>query len=168
MNVPDPSVSFARIAERLAGLGARAVLMGAMAALRYRRTHRATTDIDVLVDSLDGVAEAFEADGYEVRVATDEHGRPYALFARAGDRRIDLLLAETDYQRTAMERATDGVLTPEDVIVHKLIAWRARDIDDIVDILAAGVGLDTGYIERWARIWEVSDRWRQALLLAGP
>lgn len=38
----------------------------------------------------------------------------------------------------ALERAVDHVLTAEDVIIHKLIAWRPRDRDDIAAILDAG------------------------------
>ncbi len=54
------------------------------------------------------------------------------------------------------------MLTPEDVIVHKLIAWRPRDRDDIASILDAGLALDVTYIEHWASEWEVLDRWRAA------
>jgi len=69
----------------------------------------------------------------------------------------DLLIAGTEYQRQAIERArweTPGVgepiavLTPEDVIVHKLIAGRSQDRADVEAILAAGVPLDDDYIER--------------------
>lgn len=39
--------------------------------------------------------------------------------------------AVADYQRLAIQRGFGAhVLTPEDVIVHKLIAWRPRDRDD--------------------------------------
>ena len=47
-----------------------------------------------------------------------------------------------EYQRVALRRSVDHVLTAEDVIVHKLIAWRLRDRDDIRSILeAAGAEL---------------------------
>lgn len=160
--MPEPSDYSAEIAEKLAGLGIEARLIGALAALRYRRVPRMTTDVDFLAGSLGGIAEAMEADGYEVRVERDADGDPYALFIRGDGRRIDVLLAETEYQREALRRATTDVITVEDVIIHKLLAWRARDVDDITDILSTGIALDEEYIERWAATWDVADRWAEA------
>lgn len=70
------------------------------------------------------------------------------------------LLVETEYQRLAHDRAIDGVLTVEDVIVHKLIAGRPRDLDDIESILAAGVEFDESYVVEHSTEWGVDDRWR--------
>ena len=81
----------------------------------------------------------------------------------------DLLIAGTDYQWQAIDHARweapgDGepipVLTPEDVIVHKLIAGRTQDRADVEAILAAGVSLDEDYIERWTRFWDVFEVWQ--------
>ena len=55
------------------------------------------------------------------------------------------------------------MLTVEDVIVHKLIAWRAKDRDDLASILAANPVRDDDYIDTWAATWEVDDRWVRAL-----
>jgi hypothetical protein len=60
------------------------------------------------------------ADGYDVRVESDEDGEPFALFIRGKGRRVDVLLAETEYQHEALDRATTDVITVEDVIIHKL------------------------------------------------
>jgi hypothetical protein len=46
----------------------------------------------------------------------------------------------------------------EDVIVYKLMAGRARDIADIQSIVEA-VSVHEEYLERWARVWEVDERW---------
>lgn len=54
------------------------------------------------------------------------------------------------------------MITVEDVIVQKLIAWRPRDRNDIASILEGGHHLDEQYIERRAVEWEVLDRWHQA------
>jgi hypothetical protein len=75
---------------------------------------------------------------------------------------VDLVMATTEYQRIAVERAIDHVLTVEDVFVHKLIAWRPRDQDDISSILSTRLAFDEEYVERWAREWGVEDRWREA------
>jgi len=54
------------------------------------------------------------------------------------------------------------VITVEDVLVHKLIAWRARDRNDIASILETAPKLDETYIEHWATEWDVLDRWYEA------
>ena len=73
---------------------------------------------------------------------------------------VDLIVAGTDYQRGAIQRSTGGVLAIEDVLVHKVIAWRPKDQDDIRSILAAGRSFDTAYVEHWVAEWGFEDRWR--------
>jgi hypothetical protein len=165
--VPSPSDSYAEFRDLLSALGVDPVGIGALAALRYRSEPRATTDADFLVRSLDGVAEAATARGFSVRVIADEDGEPYVVFIRGDGVAVDVLRAETDYQRTAIDRAADGWLTVEDVIVHKLIAWRDKDRDDIASILLTDPTLDDAYIERWAAEWDVADRWTAAQVSAG-
>jgi hypothetical protein len=144
-------------------LGAQPILIGALAAQEYRSEPRLTTDVDFLVMSLDGIAEAFRADGYQVREMTEPGSQgPYVIFIRGRGAKVDALLVETPYQNEAHRRAVNGVLTVEDVIVHKLIAWRAKDQDDIESILAARPELDEPYIERWAGEWQVEHRWAEA------
>ena len=79
----------------------------------------------------------------------------------------DLIAVETDYQRTALERAlpetfggdlTVRVLAVEDIIVHKLLAQRPQDDADIAAILEAGKPMDVDYLEHWMREWGVADR----------
>lgn len=139
--------------------GIATVVIGAHAANRYRLDVRLTRDLDLLARSLDGAADALRAAGCEVRVLSDGE-QPYLVTARRGAEQLDLLLAETDYQVLAFERAVGGVLCAEDVIVHKLIAGRPRDLDDVASILATGIALDRGYIEEHAAAWGVVDRWQ--------
>jgi hypothetical protein len=143
----------------LADSGISTVVIGAHAANRYRLEVRNTVDLDLLAATLDGAAEALRAAGCEVRSVSDD-GLEYLVCARVGSARVDVLLAETDYQRLAIDRAVDGVLTVEDVIVHKLIAGRPRDLDDIASILAAGVSVDEAYVVEHSTSWGVDDRWR--------
>lgn len=158
----EPSDYSAEFRERLDALGLDPVLIGALAASRYREVQRHTTDVDFLALSIDGLADAMRAEGHEVRVMAEPGGEPYVVFIRGQGIKVDVLLAETDYQLEAHRRALDGVLTVEDVIVHKLLAWRARDRDDIDSILAVGHDLDEAYIEQWAGVWEVSENWSEA------
>lgn len=156
--MPEPSDYWPEIAERLRQLGIEARLIGALAALRYRRAPRFTADVDFLARSLDGAVAAFERDGYEVRVHR-EGGEPFMLHLLGHGRRIDILLAQTEYQHEALDRAGPDVIAVEDVLIHKLIAWRTRDITDIVEILATDPVLDLDYLDRWVDAWEVRDRW---------
>lgn len=153
----DSSVGDLR--RRLSAAGIEIVHIGAHAANLYRVEVRHSVDVGFLVGSLEGVAEILESEGFSLRVVADD-GVPYMIAARRGAVAVDLLLAETDYQRLAIERAANGVLTAEDVIIHKLIAGRSRDLDDIASIIAAGIALDQAYIATHAEAWGVLDRWR--------
>ena len=158
----DSSVDEAR--RLLEATGISLVLIGAHAANRYRVEVRHTIDVDFLASRLDGAADVLRGAGWRVRAVSDD-GVEYMIAARRGSAAVDLLLAETDYQRLAMRRARGGVLTAADVIVHKLIAGRPRDLDDIASILAAPVALDDAYIAEHAQAWGVLDRWTT---LQGP
>jgi hypothetical protein len=159
------------IARILRELGIRWVLIGALAANRYRQSPRLTQDVDfLLADAGPGVASlerAVRAAGWEVQRASPEGELLRLRHPELGI--ADLLIAGTDYQQEAIRRAvaeplgngeSAAVLAVEDVIVHKLIAGRTQDIADIEAILAARIPFDAGYVERWATFWEVLDRWR--------
>jgi len=165
--VREPSDYSDHFAERLRALGLVPVLIGALAANRYRRAPRLTIDVDFLTRSLDGVQAALEGDGLEVRTMADPGEAPHVAFIRGDGIRVDVIAAQTEYQLQAIERAVDGVLTVEDVIIHKLIAWRARDRDDVEQILAAGHVLDHVHLDRWVEAWQVEDRWAEAQRFAG-
>jgi hypothetical protein len=160
--VREPSESVAAAAEILDSVGGEWALVGALAALRYRASPRLTTDADFLAEPRPGLAEAFRIAGYEVTEVAEPGEPPHLLTVRGKGDVIDVLLASVEYQDVALARALDHVITAEDVIVHKLIAWRPRDRNDIASILESGIDLDETYIETWARRWEVSDRWLEA------
>ncbi len=154
----------------LDGLGIRWVLIGALAANRYRTSPRHTEDVDLLLaDTGPGLEEleaALRAAGWIPGRASPEGDLIRARHDELGV--ADLMIAGTEYQREAIRRARDepigegataAVITAEDVIIHKLIAGRSQDRADIDAILAAKVALDEDYIERWAQFWEVTDAW---------
>jgi hypothetical protein len=123
---------------------------------------RATTDLDFLIAWNPALVHALTAAGFDVRVFEDD-GEPHLMRTTRADCAVDFIVATTDYQHLAIERAQDDVLTVEDVIVHKLIAWRPRDRDDVRSILSTGLEFDRGYVDHWAAEWAVDDRWREAL-----
>ncbi len=143
-------------------LGCKWVVAGAIAASRYRIAPRHTTDLDLLITWNDALVGEFESMGYKVKTFADPGEQPHLVTLSKGIERIDLLVASGEYQNTAIQRGERlRVLAPEDVIIHKLIAWRPRDRDDVASILAAGHELDLDYIDRWAKEWEVDDRWAE-------
>lgn len=160
---PRPLAWIGSIAEVLDRLGIAWVLAGALAADRYRAGPRYTADLDLLIDWDDGLPAAIAPLGYDVQTSADPGARPHLLMLRSASERIDLIVAIVEYQQLALRRGLhDHVLTVEDVIVHKLIAWRLKDRDDIDSILATGRVLDEAYIAEWATAWDVSDRWAEA------
>lgn len=160
------------LAAVLDRLGIRWVLIGALAANRYRVAPRLTADVDLLLAEpscgLERVEAALEAAGWAVRRASPEGEVLRLRHAQFGA--ADLLIAGTEYQREAIERArvesvgdrTLRILRIEDVIVHKLIAGRTQDLADIEAILAAGSAIDAAYVERWAEFWDVLVEWNRA------
>ena len=161
--MPEPSAYFDRFRDELIRLGANPVGIGAFAALLYRAEPRATTDVDFLVTSLRGVADEFRRQGYTVReICEADEASPYVVFIRGDGVKVDALLVETEYHAVAHGRAVNGMLTVEDVLIHKLIAWRAKDQDDIASILSTRPILDIEYIDRWADEWQVGDRWAES------
>lgn len=159
-NEPESAACFLAVNALLDRLGVRWALIGAVAAASYRATQRPTDDIDYLVIWNDRLVPAMIDAGFDVRVLEDED-EPQLIRARRTDGRVDIVLARTDYQKLAVERAVDHVVTVEDLLIHKLIAWRPRDQDDVRSILSTGLDVDEEYLVHWVREWGVEDRWRE-------
>ena len=155
---PESADCFELVTAVCDQLRIRWALAGALAAMRYRVDERTTNDIDLLVADETGLVEALVAEGFDVR-PYDDDGAVYLIRATKTACAVDLMIPVTEYQELALQRSQDHVLTAEDVIVHKLIAGRPRDLSDIESILASGIELDEIYIEHWAEIWDVSDLW---------
>ena len=164
--------ALAEVGAILDGLGIGWAVFGALAANVYRAETRFTQDLDLLLnDPPPGIAPveaALRAAGWQVRRAIPDGMMLRARHPNHGD--VDLVVAETAYQVEALARAreeplSDGervrVLAVEDIVLHKLIAGRARDLADIESILDALPPMDEAYLDRWASAWEVLDLWRR-------
>ena len=161
MTEQSPSAWLASITEIFADLGLDWTLIGALAANRYRATPRFTTDLDTMATFAPELVDRLEAAGYEVTVVADPGEPPHLIRCYRGAEAVDILVPVVEYQREALRRADDHVLTAEDVIIHKLLAGRPRDLDDIRSILEAGVDLDHRYLEHWIAEWDVAECWEQ-------
>ena len=73
--------------------------------------------------------------------------------------RIDLIFSFTSYETGAIRRAvgvnfgdvTVRFASVEDLLVHKFVAGRPRDIEDVRGILARNRSVDEGYIHHWLK-----------------
>lgn len=160
--MPEPSEWCAEAGKVVDRVTRRWAVAGALAAERYRAAFRFTADADLLVEWKPELVEVLEAAGYELRVFADPGDHPHLIISKRAEARVDFLVATVPFQEEALDRAVDHFISPEDVIVFKLIAWRWKDRDDIASILITGRELDEGYIGRWAREFEVLDRWHAA------
>lgn len=159
----------ASLQERLQRAGIPSAVIGGLA-LSIWGEPRATRDVDVRV--LLGREEAARlvmllADTY-VPLADD----PLETLQKMGflfvqdpaGVRLDLLLADTEFDREVVRRArpievaSDRVVyvcSAEDLLIYKLISTRPRDYEDAVSIIhRQGDSLDDQYVEHWLRQFE--------------
>ena len=150
-------------------------LIGGHAANLYRREIRTTVDVDILVPQVSAntlgplprAAERLRSEGWTIKAMPPGGWLLRATHPEYGG--LDLIVAETEYQSVALARAgTSAVgevcaqtLTLEDVLIHKLIADRAKDEADVVDILKTAPALDRVYLDHWLREWEVAERYER-------
>jgi hypothetical protein len=152
--VPFPSTGpadlLAALAGALADAGARWYLFGAQAALIWGRP-RLTADVDVTVrldpEDPDALVRALGRHGFRLRVdpADDFVRRTRVLpfvFTPNG-LPVDVVLAGPGIEELFLSRAvpvrlgsvTVPVISPEDLIVTKILAGRPKDVEDVRGIL---------------------------------
>lgn len=159
---------FSRIFERM---DVEYAVMGGIA-VRAHGIPRPTQDVDFTVAiERSRLAEFYEAAGglgytvpetYISGWVDEVAGMPLVRVRRYVEGRgvdVDVFLAESPFQRELLARArteqVDGlplrVVTPEDLILLKLVSHRHRDLADVGDILFTQGQLDEAYMRRWAK-----------------
>lgn len=143
--------------------GVTCAVIGGCARNAYAEV-RATKDVDLVVEADPAVyraaVEALASRGF-VRAAVvgarDGEVPDLELFRDPAGRRIDLLFAHTEFERSALSRRTPrepyagvtvSVVSPEDLIVYKIIAGRPQDRLDVhalLDALTAERTIDWTY-----------------------
>ena len=158
-------------------------LMGGMA-VQVLAIPTPTYDIDLAVDvaagELPGVLAALNDAGFTVPEAysggfmDSVHGMPKVHILAFGSRgqsiEADIFLVETEFQKSAFGRRREGtlhdravwVLSPEDIVLFKLLAWRYKDRAAIQNIMITCTEMDADYLRKWASNLEVADRLEQA------
>ena len=126
---------------------------------------RLTRDIDVTlgidVDRLDELLALVAHAGWKVLTESPHtfarETRVLPCEAPDSGLRIDFIFSHSAYERQAMARATRITVgraevrfaSPEDLIIHKVVAGRPRDIDDIRSVMLKNPQLDAAYIRHW-------------------
>ncbi len=162
-----------RAHQVLSKAGLAHALIGGMAANLYRREARATQDIDFAVRAsaaeILALIDAFRSAGWTPVVRTPK--TETLRLAHDDLPPIDILIAGTPFEQSAIERAktldVDDremlIVTPEDLIVYKLIAGRGHDYEAVGAILNTMPRLDTAYVQGWLEQFDMADRWPRAV-----
>lgn len=189
---PGPAELLADLAAALTALGVRWYVFGAQAALVWGRP-RLTADVDATVklegrDSSD-LVHALAQHGFAMRIEGDPAfirvTRVLPVHHHRSGLPLDLVLAGPGLEDRFIERAITvdvagepiPFISPEDLIVTKILAGRAKDTDDIRGVFAErGSTLDLDYIRTMLTMIEQAlgqsdlrpvfdtelERWRQS------
>ena len=147
------------------------MVIGGQAVLLYGEP-RLTRDIDVTlgigVSELARIKKILPAMGLKSLVKNDrefvERTMVFPTKDKESEIRVDFIFSFSPYERQAIERAKDIKLgrtsvrfaSFEDLVVHKVIAGRARDLEDVRSILLKNPRYDSGYIKKWLRAFDKS------------
>jgi hypothetical protein len=152
--VPPPAAApaelLAALSAVLAGLGARWYVFGAQAAIIWGRP-RLTADVDVTVrldpEDPQELVHALETAGFRLRVAEAEgfvrRTRVLPFVHSTTGLPVDIVLAGPGLEEAFLSRAVIveiagariPVVSAEDLIAMKILAGRAKDIDDVRGVL---------------------------------
>lgn len=131
---------------------------------------RFTADIDITIvatpDDLKRLREVFGAAGFDAKLeygAGQPSGPDFLRLVSAdGSTVVEFQVAKTELQRAVVSRAKVSpaavrVATPEDLLVLKLIADRAKDRVDLQGLVRLP-DLDFAYVEAQCHDWGIADR----------
>jgi hypothetical protein len=156
---------FERLLARIAGVLSKRkipyMVIGGQAVLLYGEP-RATRDIDITlglgIEGLPQLLAALKALKFRCLVpdAMDFAGRTMVVPALdpASGIRVDFILSFSDYERAAIGRARRVKLgrafvrfaSLEDLVVHKMVAGRPRDLEDVESVLLKNPRYDGAFI----------------------
>ena len=142
------------------------MVIGGQAVLLYGEP-RLTRDIDITmgigVEGLDRVKKIIPIIGLKSLIQKEkefvEKNMVLPTIDKKSSIRVDFIFSFSPYERQAIERAKDIKLgrsivrfaSLEDVVIHKVIAGRARDFEDIKSILLKNPKYDVVYIKKWLK-----------------
>jgi hypothetical protein len=144
------------------------MVIGGQAVLVYGEP-RLTRDIDIIMGiGLDRVKKIIPIIGLKSLVQKEkefvERNMVLPTLDKKSSIRVDFIFSFSPYERQAIDRAKDIKLgnsivrfsSLEDVVIHKVIAGRARDFDDVKSILLKNPKYDLVYIKKWLKEFDKS------------
>ncbi len=152
-----------RIAAALDQSALPYMIIGGQAVLLYGEP-RLTKDIDITLgtglERLPDVLAAARAADLTILVEPESFTRQTMVLPCADPQsgmRVDFILSFSPFEQLAISRARkvrmgDAELrfaSLEDLIIHKIIAGRARDLEDVKGILLKNPAADLPYIRHW-------------------
>jgi hypothetical protein len=171
-------------------LGLPAAVMGGIALSAWRHP-RNTRDVDLLIGisstDPDTILRGMQSHGFRpmhvpALVVVGRARFLQLLYTPPGtfvDIKTDLLLADSEYQQTALSRRRQfewpelnlkvEALTCEDLILHKLLAGRVIDRADVIALqMANRTILDYRYLGEWLRQLSLTSQWAECWAEASP
>jgi len=147
------------------------MIIGGQAVLLYGEI-RLTKDIDITlgtgIEGLNKIKDIISFLDFKVLVDDLEDFVKKTMVIPVIDEksniRIDFILSFSPYERQAINRAriiklgksTVKFASLEDIVIHKIIAGRARDIEDVRSILIKNSSYDREYIFMWLKEFDLS------------
>ncbi len=160
-----------KVALQLKKVSIPYMVIGGQAVLLYGEP-RLTRDIDITmgigVDGLGRVKKIIQIIGLKSLVEKEkefvERNMVLPTINKKSGIRVDFIFSFSPYERQAIGRAKDVKLgrshvrfaSLEDVVIHKVIAGRARDLEDVKSILLKNPNYDLVYIEKWLKQFDKS------------
>lgn len=153
----------------LADLKMDYIVIGGQALLIYGEP-RLTKDIDVTLgvgpEKFEQLQKWVDLSGWKILVDSPREfvRRTFVLpcLDEESGIRIDFIFSFSLYEKQAMARANRVILgktqvcfaSLEDFIIHKVVAGRPRDLEDIKTVLLKNPNPDFSYIRKWLREFE--------------
>jgi predicted nucleotidyltransferase len=160
-----------RVARELKKASIPYMVIGGQAVLVYGEP-RLTRDIDITlgigVSELRRIKKVLPAMGLKVLVKKVQEFVERTMVLPTKDResdiRVDFIFSFSPYERQAIGRARDikvggsqvKFASLEDVVVHKVVSARPRDLEDIKSILVKNPKYDSDYISGWLKEFDQS------------
>ena len=150
----------AALANELKRANLRYMVIGGQAVLLHGEP-RLTKDIDITVaagiDRLESVLRVADASNLDPLVDPEDFTTRTMVLPclhRESGIRVDFIFSFSTYERDAIDRAVEVDIggsavrfaTAEDLIVHKVLAGRARDLEDVRSILLKNPDVDRSLV----------------------